>query len=738
MLAARPVPSIVVQGNVAGSIVAGDHNFVVNTNYGTIISRQAAPRVKLRDLAPASPRTLRDFVGRERELAALDQYITQYAAVVVSGLDGLGKTTLVKQVANGAAARALPNGVVYLEAIDEQGTALGLGDVIQRLFDALFESDPPLKVNSASARTYLSNTRPLVVLDRLQLLPSFVNLLADLFPQGALLTTSVDALAFSDLDSVELGPLARGESVQLFAARSGLTLDDTSRAAVESLCVWLADVPLAIATVANVIRVKHVPLAGALQFVAAFKPVATGDLQAGMERAFALTFAHLSDDERRMLSAVAVLPGTSIDRPWLEMTRGGQAASASLEELDLLQPNSPRLRAPPGLRAMAARGAKEQETREALFAHLRQSLATRSLDFDFVADELGNLLGLLEWLVAQQRWGDVIALGQAVDPYLTLRGLWDTWRAVLDHILEAARATGDARVQAWALHQLGTREVWAGEAIVALAFLQQALALRRSIGDLVGAAYTQHNIDVLYPPPPPLSEPPTSPPRGPRWKPIAAGVFGLALIIILGLSLAPPLLGSTSWSGLLQPAPSLTSTPAHTATLSPSPLVTHTPTQTATGTFTPTPSTTPTSSPTVTQTRTRTNTPTSTRTRTGTSTNTPTSTPTLTPALVPVKPPPPAACIMGVFGAKPTSIPPKGSSTLFWDQWNNADYIEIDHGVGSFKPSGFTDVSPTSSTKYTLTAHCGSSNAQQAVTVNVVPNGILPFVPVVPTVPTIK
>jgi hypothetical protein len=53
---ANPATSISVAGNVEGSIVVGDNNFVVNTNYGTLVYKQAAPQVRLRGMAPRPPR----------------------------------------------------------------------------------------------------------------------------------------------------------------------------------------------------------------------------------------------------------------------------------------------------------------------------------------------------------------------------------------------------------------------------------------------------------------------------------------------------------------------------------------------------------------------------------------------------------------------------------------------------------------------------------------------------------
>jgi hypothetical protein len=120
---------------------------------------------------------------------------------------------------------------------------------------------------------------------------------------------------------------------------------------------------------------------------------------------------------------------------------------------------------------------------------------------------------------------------------LTHFGLWDVWGSLLDRALKAARAVQDRHAEAWALHQLGTRAVLFNQ-IDAIALLRQALELRRTIGDQVGAAVTQHNLDVLIPPPIPPRETP-QPPVQPTPAPVAAASTGGSLftkiLVIVGV-----------------------------------------------------------------------------------------------------------------------------------------------------------------------------------------------------------
>lgn len=283
-----------VEGNVEGSITVGDNNFVVNANHGTIIYKHSAPQVRLRQFAPQPPRPPRGFIGRSAELLKLAEWIASNEIVLIHAPDGIGKTALLRQAATSEAARAMPNGVILLEPPGFESQPLGADDVCQQLFDALFESDPPLKVDSVTARTYLIRAR------------------------------------------------------------------------------WLC---------------------------------------------------------------------------WMKFR----------------------------CRRCCGRGN------------------------EFIAAELGNFLGALDWAVRTEHFGDVIALARTLAPILCLRGLWDTWGRVLEFALQAALRLSDRAAEAWVLHESGAPMVGMGNLSQANEFFRRALQLRQKIGDEVGQVYTRHNLDVLFP-----------------------------------------------------------------------------------------------------------------------------------------------------------------------------------------------------------------------------------------------
>jgi hypothetical protein len=584
---------ISIAGNVEGNIVVGDNNFVVNNNHGTIIHQQAAPPVQKKNVSPQPPRKPRSFVGRKRELDEVDGLIASKTPVIVHGVDGIGKTSLLKQAANSESATSQPDGVVFLEGLDEDGKLLEFGDLTQRLFNALFDTQPgELKVDHASARTYLSNTQPLVVLNSISLPTSDLEKLADLFPKSPILIATEGIAQGDAYESILLGPLAREDSLTLLVTSTRVDDQET----LSKIAMLLENVPAALITVANAIRQKDLKVDDAFARLQAYSPVEKDKTKAALERAFAVMFSTLTEDERGMLIQTAAAPGISINRKWLENVSGGNAVSEKLESMELLQANSPRLRLMPGLRSFLLRGRDVSEERERLLSYLLAELETRWKDFDFIQDELGNLLGLLFWSVAQLQWTNVVSLGRAIDPYLTLNGLWGAWRKTLEGIQSAAGSMQNLALQGWVLHQLGTYEVGMGNLAAGRKLLEQAVKIRTQLGDQIGVAYSQHNLQVIVPAVPPAARPANLMP----WALGGLAVIAIAAFLIFGNSsrnsaqptveptivalsevplVAPPFSTPTVTSTLTEmPSPSATITATFTLSRTGTPPATQTPT----------------------------------------------------------------------------------------------------------------------------------------------------------------
>jgi hypothetical protein len=432
------------------------------------------------------------------------------------------------------------------------------------------------------------------LLDEVPISAALQNALPDLFPNGALLFTSDVVVGREDFLRLPIGPLQRDVAVRLLVNKSGLELTEQNRATFDSICALLGDISLAVVITGNVIRETGMTLEETLKD---FQEISHAH-QAGLDRAYLYAFNRLTPEEQSIISTAAFTPGVSMSPEWLVAAFGSQEAERFVERLKglgLLIANSPRLRVPPGIRIPAQRAATVDEN--TVVRRLADFLLPEALEnpqnWEFFSEELGNLFGALTWAIRTNDLRLALRLGRALDPFLTLRGLWDTWRDVLDMLLEAARRSGNRAAEAFALHQIGTREMGLGNSQSALDFLRQALGIRRALGDTVGMAYTQHNIDLLIGPPPPPGN--DQPEPGPP-SPVTAGgtillvVSSLSFLTLLGLVLIWLFFGNP-----FRPQPIITpsvTTPTNTPIIGPTGTPTGTPT--ASPTITPTPTSTPT------------------------------------------------------------------------------------------------------------------------------------------------
>lgn len=498
------VGDIDVRGNVEAPIVIGNNNQVYNftshTEHGVVVNFEAPPSIQRRSVNPQPPRIPRGFVGRGQEQGELEQHIREKDTVLLHGHDGLGKTTLLKKVAHGASAASMPDGVLYLEGTGADGD-LGFQDILQYLFDAFFESNPPVKVSNSTAQVHLGNTQSLIILDGFDLPTDSLNKLPDMVSRGGLIVTGKTAPWDDTYLPIELAPLAHQDAIQLFLETSGMASDSSSLPLVDQICTLLDNTPLAIARLAKFIGQGRLTPQAAVNGLEGIRPPSQNKIQSAIERSFGLIYTHLMPEEREMLAAVAAAPGVSVDRSWLESMAGGEQISEALEAVELLQANSPRLRMHDSIKQILNPGKDDiKNYRASLLKHLTTEAPNRARDFGYMTDELGNILGLIQWAAQTGRWSNVVVLGRAVDPYLTGKGLWDAWEVVLNLVLAAGENLKDQAIQAWALHQLGSREIGVGRIPQAIKLLVHALRVRDALGDRDGAAYTRHNLNLILPP----------------------------------------------------------------------------------------------------------------------------------------------------------------------------------------------------------------------------------------------
>jgi non-specific serine/threonine protein kinase len=213
---------------------------------------------------PAEPTS---FVGRRAELARLLEVVGARRLVTVTGVGGVGKTRLVRQVARSLAG-SYPDGVCLVELSSLQGPGLLANTVGTALGLAGLKGRQALD----AVHAYLRGRSMLLILDTCEHLVTacgeFALAALNQAPGVSILATSRQPLGVRGERTFPLLPLpvpedgsgpSAGDAVDLFVQRAAtvapdFTLNDGNRADVISLCRRLAGIPLALELAAARLR----------------------------------------------------------------------------------------------------------------------------------------------------------------------------------------------------------------------------------------------------------------------------------------------------------------------------------------------------------------------------------------------------------------------------------------------------------------------------------------------------
>jgi predicted ATPase/DNA-binding CsgD family transcriptional regulator len=207
------------------------------------------------------PAQLTSFVGREREIAELQQLLEDVRLLTLVGAGGIGKTRLALRLAS-QLAPSVQDGTFLVELAALQDPTL-VPQAVAAILDIRERPDEPLQVTLAEA---LQNQEVLLVLDNCEhLIAACAELAESLLRACAKLrivatgrqplglagetTWRVPSLSVPDAQSTD--EVAASEAVRLFLDRThsilpGFTLTDRNAATVALICQHLDGIPLAL------------------------------------------------------------------------------------------------------------------------------------------------------------------------------------------------------------------------------------------------------------------------------------------------------------------------------------------------------------------------------------------------------------------------------------------------------------------------------------------------------------
>jgi hypothetical protein len=492
--------SVAVGGSIRDSIVVtGDRNVLVvpEALAGTLLQRVArAPTVTPRPRPVAvTPPAYGDRIGRSAEVGELRRASGRSLSVVGEGL--IGKTYVVSAAYDAPTSVAAPDGIVFL-----YGRQRPLRDVLQAVWEAFYDSDPPTVPSDAHVRRDLADREGVVVVDSAELTHADAQALAAALPRSQLVVVTRER-SWWDGDAITVGGLAEGDALALLAHGLGGRVAPADEDAARAVCRALGGRPVAIKQVAGLVRGGEplASVAGRLVERSApggGAPAAPGDADADAAVARAAV-SRATPSEQELLSALAAFAGVPVGIPLLDQllgrATGGEAAA--LAERGLLRRGSPRfaLALPTGALGVLDRGIAERT--EQLAVRWAAQAPRAALDA-----ELDPLVALWRRLSGGRApYPAVAALGRALVPALVRARRLATWRSVVEHLDVMAAAAGDTATQAWARHEAGTHAVATGDTGRGVALLRDAFDLRRSLGDRAGMRATRRNLRFAAPPP---------------------------------------------------------------------------------------------------------------------------------------------------------------------------------------------------------------------------------------------
>jgi beta-lactam-binding protein with PASTA domain len=498
-----------ISGDVNGQLAVGDHIIQVHGghflgNVVNVLPSGTVPTVTARPV-PTSllPRRPVPMFDRATETALSTAEIAAGRPVEVSGAAGLGKSTLLRHLAHQAELAQSCGGVAHLSA-----RGLSRDDLLQALFEVFYACDVPVKPSAVELRNRLQNVRAALLLDDVDLTGEELQELEDFAPRCGFVLACERAHRATGARSLLLSGLPADDARQLFAHALGRTLLPEELPSADVVCGLARGEPERLLQL-GATAAGH---AGTLtQFAASVLQASTSVVPAD------------SPQDMRLLELLAAVPGLQLDADQLAAISGLRDAGARMERLvsrGLVLASAPAAAA--GVRAPITYGLASSVVavatswdldprREDVHAYFTRWAGERAGAVLPPGPQVEALRIVQADAVRHGRWRSVLALGVLLDSAFALSGRWDAWEQVARASLHAARATGDRRAEALALHQLGTRALCVGDVPTAKQVLTSALHLRRDLGDTRAAQVTAHNLALLVAPPvPPPSQRPES------------------------------------------------------------------------------------------------------------------------------------------------------------------------------------------------------------------------------------
>jgi hypothetical protein len=434
----------------------------------------------------------RGLVGREDEIGFARYALENGTPAMFSGASGIGKSAMMLELAvqhqsNRALSERFPDGIVLIPSVGNRKS----DDVLQIIFQSFYPTETPLKCIAAERDALLGDKRALILLDDVEMEDKEIVRLMRILPDSAFAFASNESRLEGIALQIDLVGLAPEKAIALFSREIGRRLNVEELMTIDMLCVALEGNPQQILMVAALVRENPSHLL----------EIGSKSAQQEIKQTIAaLTLSSLTAHEKKVLAALGAGNGGTLSPDTISLLTAVPGIAPILESLcrrKLVENFGNRYYLPKTLKEYLSQIWDLSDWYEFEIRHFLTWVESHRLKPARVQPEWETIFAMPDWQRAAGRSTEVVQLGRALDPSLALGGQWNLWDETLQKALQAAQEAEDRESEAWALHQLGTRAMCNGERLTARYLLAEALELRVSLQDHLGAAVTQHNLDML-------------------------------------------------------------------------------------------------------------------------------------------------------------------------------------------------------------------------------------------------
>ncbi|MEV0340459.1 ATP-binding protein [Nocardia sp. NPDC050713] len=435
---------VTVGGSVAGQVVVGEHNVVINAHGSQVFVREGPPptvRRRSRPVGMPIPRARGDMIGRLRELHSVATSLDRSVPVEISGLPGVGKTTLLRRFAADRARGGHP--VVYLSA-----AGLAVEDLLHSLFQACYDA-VDYRPDPTALRRLMGSIRALIVIDDFEGSAADLESLLDTVPSGDLIVATTTRMLWGHGYSLEVQGLPEPQAMALIARTLGRGLGPHTDAA-RRLCRAARGHPLALVRAA-----AWVGMSGSDELFAD-----PGVLQRAMVAGLA---GHVRDALRALcaLAGATVTPaalGVLIRRP------DASAALTALERIHLAERFASGYRLTGSPAALTAEWQGPPPDPSDYLVPLRDWVVGSATHAEILEVDI-VVVRVLRAGMVRGRHDPVRELARAVSPVLGRSLRWGCWKEVLALGSQAATHVGHAADLAYFTRETHVREQALGMAV---------------------------------------------------------------------------------------------------------------------------------------------------------------------------------------------------------------------------------------------------------------------------------